>query len=206
MKTILFITLLVSCLNANAYTDSLPFLGIGRYQSTVNGVYHPTGFVASYNFILDKPETLTFALYDPSWVTKLDGLSYSLKVDGNPVNWDYTAFYNDTAFWDQWDPTGGMRTSDVYEARLTAHLSDGAHRFSVFYNSPNVGKLPGIVLNYAYTGDYDLSLVGNITPVPEPETYAMMLIGLTLISFVSLKKKTNLNLCLCFLISILPMR
>lgn len=44
-------------------------------------------------------------------------------------------------------------------------------------------------------GSYELTLTsqGNLAPVPEPETYAMMLAGLDLLGVMTRRRKLKLN-------------
>jgi hypothetical protein len=65
-----------------------------------------------------------------------------------------------------------------------AHM-DFRHNVISFSNKGNT-SLNGIVNSYAqtYIGDY-----GSTAPVPEPETYAMMLGGLALLGVVARRRK-----------------
>jgi probable HAF family extracellular repeat protein len=56
----------------------------------------------------------------------------------------------------------------------------------------DVGQIVGTAVN-SITGEYQAFLLTPTAPVPEPETYAMMLAGLGLLGLTARRRKQKLN-------------
>ena len=122
-------------------------------------------------------------------VTKLYSQSYA-GTNGNSVN--SAAFQ--LALWelakdDGVLTTGGVRTTDVTNASVVAAAS------SMIYNAQHANAGSSQYSFNLYTNgskqDYLVATLGSVTPVPEPETYAMLLAGLGLIGFTASRRRVS---------------
>jgi len=118
----------------------------------------------------------TFA-YDP----EANGTSSLFGVAGSTVfGFDFTGFDPLNVFTFSWDPD--VASNGDYGA-IVAELAGTVITASVRFAG-------GDVLTYAGTmGIVGPDVAANLVPVPEPETYAMLLAGLGLIGFAGYRRK-----------------
>lgn len=88
---------------------------------------------------------------------------------------------------------GGFR--GVYEAFDAAHTSLGVFTVDATGGSDVLGthSFSGLVSSIEWTGSPGYAQISTLTisPVPEPETYAMLLAGLGLLGFAARRRKQN---------------
>lgn len=115
--------------------------------------------------------------YDP----EANGTSSLFGAVGSTVfGFDFTGFDPLNVFAFSWDPD--VASNDGYGA-VVAELAGTVITASVRFDG-------GEVLTYSGTmGIVGHDVAANLVPVPEPETYAMLLAGLGLLGFVGYRRK-----------------
>ena len=116
-------------------------------------------------------------IYDPS----ANGTSSLFGAVGSTVfGFDFTGFDPLDVFQFSWDPD--VASNGGYGA-VVAELAGTVITASVRFDG-------GDVLTYSGTmGIVGHDVAANLVPVPEPETYAMLLAGLGLLGFVGSRRK-----------------
>lgn len=115
--------------------------------------------------------------YDP----EANGTSSSFGAVGSTIfGFDFTGFDPLNVFAFSWDPD--VASNGGYGA-IVAELAGTVITASVRFDG-------GTVLTYSGTmGIVGPDVAANLVPVPEPETYAMLLAGLGLIGFAGYRRK-----------------
>lgn len=122
-------------------------------------------------------------------VTRLYSQSYA-GTNGNSLN--SAAFQ--LALWELAKDDGVLTTGKVHTTDATdAAVMSAAN--SMIYNAQHGGAGSGQYSFDLYTNgsnqDYLVATMASVTPVPEPETYAMLLAGLGLIGFTAKRRRIS---------------
>lgn len=137
------------------------------------------------------------------WVTPTasQGQSFDAGSAGTytySLSFDLTGFKADTASF-----SGRMAADNAVSVMLNNHLISSATGFTSWNSFASTGgfvaglnKLDFVVTNWAQNGGNPTGLRveftgSNVTPVPEPETYAMLLGGLAMMGVVGRRRKTK---------------
>lgn len=114
-----------------------------------------------------------------------------LSIDTSPASISFAAASNGATI-DYW-VIGGNRGS--YEAFDAAHTSLGVFTVDASGGSDVLGthSFSGLVSSIEWAGNPGFVQVSTLTisPVPEPETYAMLLAGLGLLGFAARRRQQN---------------
>lgn len=103
--------------------------------------------------------------------------SYTILIDNNPIDWDYT------------DDFGSNAGQGYFHGTTTVLFSEGgSHTLKIAANPELDEPAGGWLVFGAARGDIAPVLEGSIPPVPEPSTYAMLIAGL-LIIWAGFKKR-----------------
>jgi PEP-CTERM motif-containing protein len=191
-------------INGVSPTGSPPWLtatfhenSVGDVTLTLNNLMAPAQFVDTvvFNSILN-PTTLTFALLTspPQLATPVTSATQSLNGGPNMkaglfnVEFDYATaaasrFTGGTS--SIWHITGAGLTENNFLMTSIPELV-GRNTFvgGGYYMAAHVQGIPDPL-----TGGTTSGSIGSTTPIPEPETYAMMLAGLGLMGFVARRRK-----------------
>lgn len=153
-------------------------LDFGNVASVPDGSYFAQGFVehATPGAFTDY---ILFSLSNPSfdsWLG-LGTLSDQPKADGSNITGMTAKLYQDFG-------TSGMGGGDMLVADLGSgdYISNGGPLTTGAYFFEISGMAVGpSAVSYGYTA--------SVTPVPEPESYAMMLAGLAMLGGVAARRK-----------------
>ena len=161
-----------------ASTSFAKTLDFGNVASVPDGSYFAQGFIehATAGAFTDY---ILFSLSNPSfdsWLG-LGTLSDQPKADGSNITGMTAKLYQDFG-------TAGAGGGDMLVANLGAgdYISNGGPlgTGAYFFEISGMAVGPSAVA-YGYTA--------SVTPVPEPETYAMMLAGLVMLGGVAARRK-----------------
>jgi len=125
-------------------------------------------------------------------VSKLYSQSYA-STSGNGVN--SAAFQ--LALWELAKDDGALTTGRVHITGSTSSTDSSVVTAAnnMIYNAQHGNSGPTQYSFNLYTNgnnqDYLVASMGSVTPVPEPETYAMLLAGLGLIGFTASRRRVS---------------
>lgn len=142
-----------------AWADSFA-LGLIDPSTTQPGVAYP-------NFEGKINDTFSFSIASTSMVT-FDFLAYDYDAPLSQVNFELFDATNTSVA--MWNTSGDNSSYTHFES-----LAGGDYSFSVYGDQPGVGF-----------GVYDMTVS---VPIPEPETYAMLLAGLGLLGVVARRRR-----------------
>lgn len=154
-------TVLGGTLGATSFTFSDP-----RGQTTVSneGLVSPPG---------SPPQDLLSVDIEPFGAAGIHNLVSPFSVDGFRL-WNMRIFWSESI-------TGG---EIVGSQSLPSSLPTGSARLSLDFLPVNVAA--GTPTTFVF---YDNVQVTAVSPIPEPETYAMMVVGLALLGFQARRKR-----------------
>ncbi len=176
-----------------AYHPSVMPLSLGFPQITEadfltgsNSSYSTWTSVSSYREIATNPdgsrrrETTTWAIQlTQDWATFIDG---EWRLLSSTLTLDWTDFTSPLSFEDL---ARGWSTDEFAAKLLTAQM-DGGPLFINASTSYSVGEQ---AYQYSFGGDGRVTSIDGIAaPVPEPETYALMLLGLAAVMFAARRR------------------
>ncbi|HSI38763.1 MAG TPA: PEP-CTERM sorting domain-containing protein [Methylotenera sp.] len=212
MKKLLFILVAIAVSNTAFATNKK------NYQPKPDPAVTTASEFCSDCLSIKKPEFVLFKNYDgePKSVTgsRSVGLSGSLWASGT-VQITATYLGSESTYADSFTLGGLSLTEGTVGASITQIFSAGLVNFSfsdpytTFSNGTDNGKYTGFVFlkgnsDYDFLiafndsakvdADYDDFVVGInyvCSPVPEPETYAMLLAGLGLMGFTASRRRKN---------------
>jgi len=113
-------------------------------------------------------------------------IDWSVEGTGNLNDWSdytYTSAYVSANYWDNLYNNGSASSGyALYTANNGSYATSGSFAMSVLNTNPNGTN--GYLSASVYSQSHSLS-----APIPEPETYALMLVGLGLVGFMARRRK-----------------
>jgi hypothetical protein len=176
-----------------AYQPSVMPLSLGFPQITEadflagsNTSYATRTSVSSYREIATNPdgsrrrEMTTWAIrVNQDWNTLIDG---EWHFQSSTLTLDWTDFTSPLSFEDL---ARGWSADEFAAKLLNAQLQGGP----LFINASTTYGVGEHVYQYSYGGDGRVTSIDGIAaPVPEPETYALMLLGLAAVMFAARRR------------------
>jgi len=168
-NTLIGFVMLMTATASHAASISLGSSGIGTWSG-------PVGSFIDFGFGIDSGDhNLSLTLDSATGVTIfsedccVNGDQFGLKLDGSVTAWTTTDFL------------GSQFGSGLFRASYTSLLSAGTHTIELFTTADccGVGELAWSVS------------AAQVAPIPEPEIYAMMGVGLGLMGWVSRRRKQH---------------
>jgi hypothetical protein len=98
----------------------------------------------------------------------ISGDAFGLILDGAATPWSFS------------DTVGSSFGTGLFHGVYSGLISAGAHAFSLYVTQDCCG----------YGG---MAWSASVTPVPEPETYAMLLVGLGLVGFMMRRRREDFS-------------
>jgi hypothetical protein len=146
--------------------NATPYGGAADGQMVVdlaNYIYTGGGIEQTFATVAGKTYDLTFSLSTMQWSGRDGTARIDVTVAGNTTGYDVT------------NHTGGL----IWTNETLSFVATGANTTLSFTNNQNP--------------DYHFAIVDGVSavaaPVPEPETYGMLLAGLGLMGFIVRRKK-----------------
>ena len=156
---------LAAPLSASVYTDPLGTLPVGTVSSAIATV--PVNTETDVTFTVASNNTLTDLFLDIK----------SASLDLTSYTWEL--FHGATLI-----DTGAIaKALNHYDADFTNLLGNGAYKV-VFYNGASPAGVPASDL---------LQVQTTISGVPEPTTWAMMIVGFAGVGFLAYRRKSKPN-------------
>lgn len=145
------------------------------FTYSADGLTKTAGLFGSHG-VGDWTDTFYFSLLEPGYI---NGSAISIKL-GALADWDFDSITlsNGSSSW-AFAPTAG--SSDDLEVFTLDPVSIGPGNYTL--------TITGSVGNGAVLGSYGGNI--NISAVPEPETYALMLAGLGAIGLVASRRRVQ---------------
>lgn len=154
--------------SANAAT-TLVFNGESASFSSTIAANSPASF--SHEYLFDVP---AMSISDP-----FGTISVSATRDGDTVENTTLSFFS-------------VNADNSHSALVTKYHNGKFFLKSDLLPTGHYGfDFAGTLLNPAKGGSYGGTLTLNVSPVPEPETYALLLAGLGLLAFTARRKENN---------------
>jgi hypothetical protein len=204
MKKIAGVIAVASMLSIGAVANAevLTFDTLSGSLSTIPNGY---GGLQWSNFGSHSSSTVPGSGYETGTVS---GLNASFNLGGNPASFSSVTEFslNSAYFTSAWNE--GLQIHVVATGGSNTYISDftvdTSGPLNVFFNWSNInsvsffssGGVPNPDLANTGMGTHfvmdNLAINENVSPVPEPETYAMLLIGLCLFGFVA-RRRVNFS-------------
>lgn len=156
--------------------------GSSSYAYAINNV----GQVAGYSYTADYTAHATLwngtTAIDLGTLGGTDSSAYGINNVGQVVGWAQNENYETRAtLWN------GTTATDLNSYLAPSAVEAGWYLYEA-RGINDRGSIVGLAFNFA-SGTHNAFLLSTVSPVPEPETYVMLLIGLGVVAFMIRRKR-----------------